>query len=102
MNLDDFITEWVNYADCELDLNLNYLWGTGPRYYIHTKPQYKDMGFLDEVKDWEPLYHPIVAMQEAEQRLDELSGDLNKLWNESFNAWIKVFVGIHGTRYEDD
>jgi len=89
MNLSQFIKRWVQtYGSIEFNLNMNSTWGCSPRRH-EFEEKYREQ-FYDDVKSWEPLYHPIVAIQEAQQQFIELQKDFNALWSKIMEGTIPL------------
>lgn len=85
MNIDEFIKKWctglldfdnqISTFDFNLNLGLNRSWWD--RQFAH------NLGYNDEelnqIITEEPLQHPIIAMQEANNKMEEMYADFNCL-----------------------
>lgn len=94
MDFEAFCDTWCKYPICwEVDLDLNYLKGIWPLFNRH------DTGYARITKDYEPLFHPIIAIQEAEMVLDELYCDFIRLFDDMLLKPSKIIGAVLGDDY---
>ena len=100
MDIGDFFKKWV-YVDfdeeneevtnAEIDLNLGLTWGMRYRSGAETsESENEDLTEAQTLLLEEQLQHPVIAMQEAEQALFELTDDLAKTWRKLDCEWFLI------------